>query len=68
MSKKIAVVSPRACVACGACAHACPREAIAVWRGTWAYVSAALCIGCGLCEKDCPACAISIHARQAVSA
>ncbi|RNL48135.1 ATP-binding protein [Paraeggerthella hongkongensis] len=68
MAKKIAVVAEKACIACGACAHVCPREAVSVWRGTRAYVNATLCVGCGACEAECPASAVTVHRREAVSA
>ena len=45
------------CVGCGACAGACPAEAITV-DGT-AKIDAAKCVDCGACEGACPAEAIS---------
>lgn len=54
MPNYIAVVGPR-CVACGACAKVCPREAISVKGGVRAAVDRDRCIGCGLCVKTCPA-------------
>ena len=45
------------CVGCGACAGACPAEAIAV-DGV-AKIDAAKCVDCGACEGACPAEAIT---------
>ena len=45
------------CVGCGACAGACPAEAIAV-DGV-AKIDAAKCVDCGACEGTCPAEAIT---------
>lgn len=58
MARKKAVVSPKDCVACGACAAACPRKAISVSRGCFASVDVSLCVGCGLCAAACPAGAV----------
>ena len=45
------------CLACGACADACPVEAIS--SGDDKYViDADKCIECGSCESTCPASAI----------
>ena len=42
-----------ACIACGACAGACPVEAIAM--GDEHYeINADTCIDCGACEDTCP--------------
>ena len=45
------------CVGCGACAGACPAEAITV-DGV-AKIDAAKCVACGACEGVCPAEAIT---------
>ena len=45
------------CVGCGACADACPAEAIAV--ADKATIDAAKCVDCGACEGACPAEAIT---------
>ena len=61
--KKIAVVDQTRCVACGACIKACPRGAIAIWKGCYAQIAEAKCVGCGLCGKTCPAGCIEIKER-----
>ncbi|WP_420314293.1 4Fe-4S binding protein [Anaerotignum lactatifermentans] len=53
--RRKAEVNQKSCVACGACAKACPIGAVAVWKGIWAKVDEAKCVGCGRCEKACPA-------------
>ena len=45
------------CVGCGACAGACPAEAITV-DGV-AKIDEAKCVDCGACASQCPAEAIS---------
>ena len=61
--KKIAAVDTRVCVACGACAKACPKGAITIHRGCYAVVNDAKCVGCGLCAKTCPAGCIEVNER-----
>ena len=41
------------CIACGACADACPVEAISEGDGKF-VVDAASCIDCGACAGTCP--------------
>ena len=53
--KKTAVVNHARCVACGVCMKACPRGAISIHRGCYAFIDAGKCVGCGLCGKACPA-------------
>ena len=53
--KRKAVVDKDRCVACGACADACPRSAIAVHKGCYARTDDDRCVGCAKCEKVCPA-------------
>ncbi len=46
------------CVSCGACAPACPVEAIS--EGPTKYVvDPDTCIDCGACEEPCPTGAIA---------
>ena len=61
--KKIAVVNPKVCVACGVCKKACPKGAVSVYRGCYALVDGEKCVGCGLCAKACPAGCIAIKER-----
>ena len=64
--KKLAVVDTVRCVACGACAKACPKGAVTVWKGCNAQVDRERCVGCGLCVKTCPAGCIEKRERGAV--
>lgn len=64
--KKSAVVDRSVCVACGVCMKACPRGAIAIYRGCYAMVEDAKCVGCGLCSKACPAGCIELNERSEV--
>jgi RnfABCDGE-type electron transport complex B subunit len=55
--KKVAVIDPKTCIACGTCAKTCPVKAILkteVNRKTVHVVDATKCIGCGACVKKCP--------------
>lgn len=46
------------CISCGACADACPTEAIA--EGASHYeIDPDTCIDCGTCADTCPVSAIS---------
>lgn len=42
-----------ACICCGACAAACPVNAISEGNGKY-EVDADACIDCGACEGECP--------------
>ena len=44
------------CVACGACADACPSEAITI--EDIAIIDASKCSNCGTCIDECPSGAI----------
>ena len=52
--KKIAVIDPIVCVACGVCMKSCPRDAISIYRGCYAVVEDEKCVGCGDCMRACP--------------
>lgn len=41
------------CISCGACAEACPVEAISEGDGKF-VIDAATCIDCGACAGTCP--------------
>lgn len=58
--KKKARIDTNICVACGACAKVCPRDAINIVGGVYAKVYENKCIGCSLCTKACPASIIDI--------
>ncbi len=47
------------CVACGACAGACPQECITEGDGKY-VINAEACIECGACADGCPVEAISL--------
>ena len=60
MVKRKAKPNRERCVACGACALQCPRNAIDIYKGCYARVKMELCVGCGLCSQTCPANAIDL--------
>ncbi|MDR0696545.1 MAG: 4Fe-4S binding protein [Christensenellaceae bacterium] len=53
------VIDSDKCVACGACADACPVEAIENADSKYA-INADNCIDCGTCAGECPSEAISV--------
>lgn len=46
------------CIQCGACAAACPAEAISEGDGKF-VIDAEKCVSCGSCADGCPVEAIS---------
>jgi len=48
------------CVGCGACAAACPFDAIRVQDGL-AKIDDSLCMGCGVCVAKCPQHALALE-------
>lgn len=64
MAKKSAFIDKSRCVACGACAKACPRDAILIHRGCYAVADEDKCVGCGKCAKTCPAGCIEVRERS----
>lgn len=65
--KRTANADLNRCVACGACAKACARRAITIWRGCYALVDEERCVGCGLCAKACPVGCIAVYKSYMVS-
>ena len=65
LSKRVAAVNKKKCVACGTCIKECPKNAISIWRGCYAVIEAAACIGCGKCAKVCPTGCIEVNEREA---
>ncbi|MCC2877440.1 4Fe-4S binding protein [Lachnoclostridium pacaense] len=63
-SKSIAYIHRDSCVACGCCLKVCPRQALDIWKGSYAIVSHDLCVGCGKCARECPASVIDIVPRH----
>jgi len=64
---KKAIVNKTECVACGVCAKTCPRQAITILYGIYAYVNEGLCVGCKKCQKACPASVIKVVEKEAAS-
>ena len=59
-SSRYPVVDPAVCMGGGACARACPEEAIGFVNGKAHLVDPAACIGHGTCAPACPVGAIKL--------
>jgi AhpD family alkylhydroperoxidase len=51
--RQVVQVEPSQCNACGACATACPHEALDLMTGSSRLVNEALCTGDGICVQAC---------------
>ncbi len=60
------ITRPVTCIQCGACARACPKEAITRNRFGVYVVDTKLCDGCGKCAKACPLDLIVISGQTAL--
>jgi len=56
-----AVVDEDICVGCGACASACPFEAITWSNFGLPIVNVEACTGCGICAATCPVAAMQLR-------
>jgi thioredoxin reductase/ferredoxin len=54
------VVDPNRCLGSGACAKACPEDALGVVNGKAVLINAAACIGHGACFHACPVQALTL--------
>lgn len=53
---------PQKCLLCGACARACPHDALKLDERAF-QIAAVSCTGCGICQAVCPAQAIAVTAE-----
>lgn len=67
LSKNLAHIDKKYCVACGCCLKVCPRQALSIYKGCYAVISPEACVGCGRCVKECPAAVITLAPRSAMS-
>jgi ferredoxin len=54
------MIDKTTCIGCGACAAACPVQAISFDQNGKAMIDPEKCIKCGTCEAVCPVGAIKI--------
>jgi len=54
------VVDPNRCFGSGACAKACPEEALGIVNGKATLINASACIGHGACVTACPTQALTL--------
>jgi thioredoxin reductase/NAD-dependent dihydropyrimidine dehydrogenase PreA subunit len=54
------VVDPNRCLGSGACARACPEQALGVVNGKATLINASACIGHGACFNACPVQALTL--------
>jgi thioredoxin reductase/NAD-dependent dihydropyrimidine dehydrogenase PreA subunit len=53
-------IDPKICLGSGACAKACPEEALGIVNGKAVLINGSACIGHGACRTACPVEAISL--------
>jgi heterodisulfide reductase subunit A-like polyferredoxin len=67
IDKKVAVVDPQRCRACGTCQQVCGYGIpirISEGEKSWAYINPILCQDCGTCTAHCPSGAIEPGTHQ----